>query len=246
MDDQSGSTKTLTVMGLRVYNDVLDRIPIAGPPRVIATISPNSYGMATKNSAFGNALRSADYLVLDGVYFGLAAILLQGQRLRINNGPMVFRNLMQRLDRTHGRAFFLGSSTVTLQKIKTNAAIEYPNVTVGSFSPPFVKEFTEEQHAEMVAKVCGFGPDVLFVGMTAPKQELWAHRNASALPSGLVASIGAVFDWYAGNEKDIAPIWWRLHLGWLIRTIRRPEILRRYPNILIFFRDLMMTIMRLK
>lgn len=237
---------TVSVMGYRVWNRGLDVIPVSHPARVIATISPNSYGMATRIPAFRSALQEADYLVLDGVYFGLSSILLHGRRVRINNGPSVFSHFMQRLDKLGGKVFFLGSTPETLSRIQDRAAREYPRVKTLAFSPPFVADFTAEDDRMMIDAINAFRPDVVFVAMTAPKQELWARRNRTYVQAGLIASIGAVFDWYAGNEKEIAPIWWRLHLGWLIRTIRRPEILRRYPNIFIFFRDLALTILHLK
>jgi len=229
---------TVEVLGYDVFNDVLDSIAIDKPTRVIATISPNSYGIASGNAEFRAALRDADYLVLDGAYFGLGGLLLKGERIRINNGPAVFRNLMERMDRAGGRVFFLGSSEATLARIRERAARDYPRIAVGSFSPPYLPQFSESDVQRMLDAITSFRPDVVFVGMTAPKQEIWAFRNGRKTDAALVASIGAVFDWYAGNEREIAPIWWRFRLAWLIRTIRRPEILRRYPAIGIFFRDL--------
>jgi N-acetylglucosaminyldiphosphoundecaprenol N-acetyl-beta-D-mannosaminyltransferase len=82
--------------------------------------------------------------------------------------------------------------------------------------------------------------------MTCPKQEKWAYEHKAKVNAGLICCIGAVFDWYAGNEKTIAPIWWKLRLGWLIRTINRPEILKRYPNIGVFFWHLLLAIIGIK
>ena len=80
-----------------------------------------------------------------------------------------------------------------------------------------------------------FQPDIVFVGMTCPKQEKWSYDIKDELNTRLICSVGAVFDWYAGNLKEIKPIWWKLRLAWLKRTFDRPEILKRYPNIFIFF-----------
>lgn len=236
----------VTTFGYRVYNQDCDDIPIEGPPRIVSTISPNSYGIATRDPGFREALQNADYLVLDGVYFGLAALLLQGRKTRINNGPKLFASLLRRLNDIRGRAFFLGSTETTLDKIRQRLARECPNIAVETYSPPFKPEFSAEEDAEMVAAINAFRPQVVFVGMTAPKQEKWAFRHRDRLDTSLIASVGAVFDWYAGNEAEISPIWWKLHLGWLIRTIRRPEILRRYPNIGIYFWHLLLALVRLK
>jgi N-acetylglucosaminyldiphosphoundecaprenol N-acetyl-beta-D-mannosaminyltransferase len=234
------------VFGFQVFSDDLAKIPLRHPCATVSTISPNSYGISTRDPEFRRALRDADYLMLDGVYFALGSILLHGRGIRPNQGPDLFTFFMHSLNERHGRAFFLGSTPATLEKIRTRAAVDYPAVTVGSHSPPFKAHFEDQDNHVMVEKINAFGPDVVFVGMTAPKQEKWAHRHRERLSAKLVICIGAVFDWYAGNEKPVEPIWWRLRLGWLIRTIRRPEILRRYPSILIFFWHLALALARVR
>ncbi len=238
--------RRVSTFGYRVFDDHCDNIPLEGPPRTVATISPNSYGMATRDPEFREALQNADYLVLDGVYFGLAALLLQRKKTKINNGPTVFASVIRRLNERGGRVFFLGSTDQTLAAIRARLARECPNLTAECFSPPFKPEFSAAEEAQMAEAINAFRPDVVFVGMTAPKQEKWAWRNRDRLDTSLIVSVGAVFDWYAGNEPEIAPIWWKLHLGWLIRTIRRPEILKRYPNIGIFFWHLLLALLGLK
>lgn len=221
----------VSAMGFRVYNDELSRIPLVRPCSTVQTISPISYGMAQDDSRFREALENADWLCLDGVYFGLAGLILEGRRTKPNQGPDIFDHFMDRLQSAKGRAFFLGASERTLDKIKDRAARHYPDVAVGTYSPPFKPEFDAADNDRMIDAVNAFRPDVLFLGMTAPKQEKWAHAHRDRLDACVVASIGGVFDWYAGNRKEIAPIWWKLRLAWLIRTIDRPELLKRYPMI---------------
>lgn len=240
------SAKCVEVFGFRVFSDDLDKIPLRHPCATVSTISPNSYGLTTRDPQFRRALQQADYLVLDGVYFALASLLLQGRGIRPNQGPDVFAFFMRKLEVLQGRAFFLGSSPQTLDKIHRRAAADYPHVAVAGYSPPFKAEFDAQDNRLMLERINGFAPDVVFVGMTAPKQEKWAHRHCRELNAKLVISIGAVFDWYAGNEKPVEPIWWKLRLGWLVRTIRRPEILKRYPSIFIFFWHLALAVLRLK
>ena len=234
------------VFGLSVFSDDLAKIPLTPPCSTIATISPNSYGISTKDPEFRAALVEADYLVLDGVYFGLASILLQGTVIRANQGPHVFSFFIRKLNAMNGRAFFLGSSEETLRKIKLRAAAEYPNVRTECFSPPFKREFDDNDNRQMLDRINAFAPDIVFVGMTAPKQEKWAHKHRDLIGAKLAVSIGGVFDWYAGSEKEVAAIWWKLKLGWLIRTIRRPEILKRYPAIFVFFCHLVLALFGIK
>ena len=242
--DSGESMNFIDSFGLRVFSDTLSKIPSEGKrSRVLNTISPNSYGISTKDPVFHESLKQSDYLVLDGVYFALASILLNRKNIKKNQGLDVFHHFMDRVNRNRGRVFFLGSSQQTLELMRERAAIDFPGTTVAFYSPPYKPEFSEEDNRQMVEAVNSFEPDVVFVGMTCPKQEKWAFLNKSRLQAGLICCVGAVFDWYAGNEKTIAPLWWKLRLAWLIRTIHRPEILKRYPNIGIFFWHLILAIL---
>ena len=242
------SVNFVDVMGFKVFSDRLEKISLGGREGclLINTISPNSYGISTKDADFSLALKNSDYLVLDGVYFGLSSFFLLGKTIKKNQGPDVFRFFMQRMNEIHGKVFFLGSSNETLIKIRNKAKNEFPNIQIQYFSPPFKDVFDNHDDIRIVEAINSFSPDLLFVGMTCPKQEKWAFKNRSNINASLICCIGAVFDWYAGNQKNIHPIWWKLRLGWFKRTIDRPEILLRYPSIGIFFRDLFLFIIRLK
>lgn len=75
----------IEVMGFNVYNNNLDDImPKKGEVVVINTISPNSYGITTRDDVFREALKASDFLVLDGVYFALASVLKNGKLIKKN------------------------------------------------------------------------------------------------------------------------------------------------------------------
>jgi len=236
-------TKKILCMGFTVFDDELANIERKAYPQLINTISPNSYGISTKDALFRESLKKCDHLVLDGVYFALSSIFLNGKNIKKNQGPDVFNHFMHRINTQGGKVFFLGSTDSILEKILEKAAVEFRNITVATYSPPYKPEFTEADNREMVNTINAFQPDVVFIGMTCPKQEKWGFVHKEQLNTGFICCIGAVFDWYAGNQKEIAPIWWKLRLAWLVRTIHRPEILRRYPNIGIFFYHLMLAIL---
>lgn len=245
MEDLINYTYT---MGFKVFSDDLSKISLHdGGCRVINTISPNSYGITAKDLEFDRALKFTDYLVLDGVYFALASIFLNGKNIHRNQGPDVFDHFIKRLHKQKGKAFFLGSTENTLAKIKVNAKRDYPNIKVETYSPPFKVEFAGKDNQVMVDKINAFEPDILFVGLTCPKQEKWAIKHRDRLNAGLVICIGNVFDWYAGTQKAVHPVWYKLRMGWLIRIFLRPEIFRRnIGNQMKFFWDLILIFFRLK
>jgi N-acetylglucosaminyldiphosphoundecaprenol N-acetyl-beta-D-mannosaminyltransferase len=239
--------KTIVTMGFSIFSSNLGEIELnTGQTKLLNTISPNSYGISTKDKAFREALKYSDYLVLDGVYFALSSIMLQGKNIKKNQGPDVFYHFMDRMNKQNGKVFFLGAAEKTLVKIKDRAKNDYPNIRIGAFSPPFKDDFTDAENKLMIETINNFSPDVLFVGMTCPKQEKWSYQNKKQINTKIICSVGAVFDWYAGNQKEINPWWWKLRLAWLKRTIDRPEILKRYPNIGLFFLHLFLAIIGIK
>ena len=74
------------------------------------------------------------------------------------------------------KAMFLGSTDSVLKKIQVRAGVEFPNVKVYTYSPPYKEEFTEGDNAAIFDTINAVHPEVLFVGMTAPKQEKWAYK----------------------------------------------------------------------
>jgi len=136
---------------------------------------------------------------------------------------------MERLQKVAGRCFFLGSSESTLAKIKKRTALEYPNVLVQTYSPPYKSVFSIEDNSSMIEAINAFHTDVLFVGLTAPKQEKWAYSHFDQLEVGHVCCIGAVFDFYAGTVNR-APQWMiKIGLEWFYRLVKEPRRMwRRY------------------
>ncbi len=86
-----------------------------------------------------------------------------------------------------------------------------------------------------------FSPDVLFVGMTAPKQEKWLHEFKDRLNFDVASSIGAVFDFYVGTVKRPSKIWIKLHLEWLPRLLKEPKRLwrRNFISTPLFFFEIL-------
>jgi N-acetylglucosaminyldiphosphoundecaprenol N-acetyl-beta-D-mannosaminyltransferase len=116
-----------------------------------------------------------------------------------------------------------------LAAIKKRMSKEYPKIKVGVYSPPFKSEFTAEEDAEMINAVNTFNPDVLFIGMTAPKQEKWAHLYKNQLEATIICPIGAVFDFYAETIARPSEFWINLGLEWLVRLAKEPKrMAKRY------------------
>ncbi|HYD32271.1 MAG TPA: WecB/TagA/CpsF family glycosyltransferase [Azospirillaceae bacterium] len=197
--------------------------------RYMACANPHSLVEARRDTAFASALRQADILLPDGTGIILAARLLGRPLHERVAGFEFFQGLSERAERHGGLSyFFLGSTDEVLSLITHRLARDFPSIRVaGTYSPPFRDQFTDEDNEAILKAVNQSGADVLWVGMTAPKQEKWilAHRERLQVP--FCGAIGAVFDFYAGTRKR-APRWiCRLGLEWLPRLLREPARLWR-------------------
>ena len=125
---------------------------------------------------------------------------------------------------------FMGSSEKVLDLIVKRAAEVYPHLKIVTYSPPYKPEFSEEDNKAIVEAINAADPDLLWIGMTAPKQEKWTYSHWNELNIHChVGTIGAVFDFFAGTVER-APIWWQRHgLEWLYRLLKEPKRMwRRY------------------
>lgn len=196
---------------------------------LISTLNAHCYNLTQTDDIYHQALLNSDIIIPDGVGVTWALKWLTGQKIHKVAGADLFFYEMNRLQQMEGKCFFLGSTKSILQKIEEKAKREYPAITLKTYSPPYKQEFSEEDNKYMMNAINGFQPDVLFVGMTAPKQEKWAHKHYEKLQVGHICCIGAVFDFYAGSIPR-APQW-MIHLGleWFYRLVREPNRMwRRY------------------
>lgn len=199
---------------------------------LINTINAHSYNTALKDPLFAEALQKGDVLVPDG-----ASIVMACRWLKAKSQPTeriagwdLFELEMERLNRKGGKCFFMGSSEKVLGLIREKAARVYPNITVETYSPPYKPEFSEEDNRAIIDAINAAKPDLLWIGMTAPKQEKWTYTHWNELDIDChCGNIGAVFDFFAGTVER-APKWWQEHsLEWLYRLMKEPKRMwRRY------------------
>ena len=205
---------------------------------LINTIYAYSYVVAQEDGFFSEALQKCDYLMPDG-----ASIVKACRWLKAKSQPKeriagwdLFAFEMERLegrckrDDVRRKVMFLGSSEKVLSLIRERATVDYPHLEIVTYSPPYKSEFSDEDNQAMIQAVNTANPDLLWIGMTAPKQEKWTYQHWNELNIHChCGTIGAVFDFYAGTARR-APIWWQKHsLEWLFRLLIEPRRMwRRY------------------
>lgn len=210
-----------------IYNKSL--LKLKKSKALITTINAHCYNITLTDKYYQEALLNSDVLIPDGISIVFALRWLTGKKIKKIAGEDLFFYELKRLQNVRGKCFFLGSTDATLEKIKERIEKEYSAIQIQTYSPPYKPEFSNDDNFKMLDAINSFQPDVLMIGMTAPKQEKWAYLHFNQLQVGHICCIGAVFDFYAGTISR-APQWMiKLGLEWFYRLIKEPRRLwRRY------------------
>lgn len=138
--------------------------------------------------------------------------------------PEIFR-----ISREKGyRHYFYGSTEETLEKLRIKLKEKYPYLKIaGAYAPPF-RPLSKEEDNQMIHRINEAKPDFIWVGLGAPKQEIWMNAHMDQV-SGIMIGVGAAFDFSAGTVKR-APKWMQeLCLEWLYRILQDPvRLIPRY------------------
>ncbi|WP_417558831.1 WecB/TagA/CpsF family glycosyltransferase [Mesoflavibacter zeaxanthinifaciens] len=221
--------KSVKIKEYNIYASDINSLTVEKDKKTIVnTINAHSYIVAKNDSKFKKALVSSDILLPDGEGVVLMAKKLKGEKIKKIAGADIHDYLLDLSEKRGLKCFYLGASQETLDIIKNKQTQKYKNVTFGFYSPPFKPVFSNEDNVQMVSKINAFKPDVLFVGMTAPKQEKWVFDNKENIDANIICSIGAVFDFIAETKKR-APQWViNLKMEWLYRSFTAWRLTKRY------------------
>ncbi len=143
-------------------------------------------------------------------------------------GPSYMEEIFKFSAENGWRHYFYGSTVETLALLEQMLSETYPGVQIaGLFSPPF-RALTEEENAKIVEEINASSPDFVWIGLGAPKQEVWMAKHKGRV-SGFMVGVGAGFDYHAGNIQR-APQWMQDHnLEWVYRLAQDPKRLyKRY------------------
>jgi N-acetylglucosaminyldiphosphoundecaprenol N-acetyl-beta-D-mannosaminyltransferase len=144
-------------------------------------------------------------------------------------GPDLMLQLAERATKRGWTSYFYGGKSGVPERLAARLAERYPGFrAVGVYSPPF-RPLTPEEDEAIVEKINAAKPDLLWIGLSTPKQERWMAAHVGRVQAPVVLGVGAAFDIHAGTLPQ-APRWMQGHgLEWLYRLIREPRRLwRRY------------------
>jgi N-acetylglucosaminyldiphosphoundecaprenol N-acetyl-beta-D-mannosaminyltransferase len=197
--------------------------------RTVAVTGMHGLMEARHDPSFKAILNSADFVVPDGmplVWFGR----LRGVKLpRRVYGPELMMRVCQQTSARGSRHFLLGGPPGVAEQLAAALTNCCPGIQLaGTCSPPF-RPLTPAEDRELVESINRAAPDIVWVGLSTPKQERWMHQHRDQLSAAVLLGVGAAFDIHSGIKKQ-APRWMRERgLEWLFRLLQEPQRLwRRY------------------
>lgn len=195
--------------------------------RYIAVTGMHGIAESWSDGRFHDALHCADLVVPDGmplVWLGR----WHGHPLKRRvYGPELMETFCRSTGSTY-RHFFYGGADGTAERLAHSLHERHGIVVVGTFAPPF-RALTADEQRYVASLIDRSSPDVLWVGLSTPKQEMWMHSNRNKLGVPVMLGVGAAFDINSGRTRQ-APAWMRENgLEWLFRLATEPRRLaRRY------------------
>lgn len=201
--------------------------------RFVVTPNVDHAVLFQENGNLRDAYDNADMVLADGHPIVWASRLI-GHRLpeRVPGSELVPRLFDSSTEEKPLRVFLLGAAEGVAARAAENMKSQWPNVqTVGVYSPPMGFEKDAAQSDIILRRIADASPDVLVVGLGAPKQEIWVNQYRDQIPATAALCVGATIDFLAG-EKKRAPVWMqRGGVEWLHRMCSEPKrLVKRYAK----------------
>lgn len=195
----------------------------------IVVANANNAILGNRMEEVRNAARCSSLTVPDGITLVLLARFYGYKLSRRVYGPELMESFCRLAAEKGYTNYFYGGTEEAIEKMRRKLLKKYPDLKIaGYYSPPF-RSLTNEETGDKIKKINDEKPDVLWVGLGCPKQEIWMYRNREKLRVPVIVGVGAAFDFYSGIKKQ-APKWMRENgLEWFFRLINEPQRLwKRY------------------
>jgi N-acetylglucosaminyldiphosphoundecaprenol N-acetyl-beta-D-mannosaminyltransferase len=215
---------TLDRAGDIVEDAVLERTKLTAAFCTVHTVVESQ-----KSSAFRDAINATDLAATDGMPLVWLCRLKGAKKARRVYGPDTMLALCERGVALGWRHYFYGGTEDELSGLVERLQRSYPGIVIaGTHSPPF-RALSDEEKQEDEERINAAEPDLVWVGLGNPRQELWMTEYRSRLDAPLILAVGAAFAFHAGKVKQ-APLWMqRSGTEWLYRFVQEPRRLwKRY------------------
>jgi N-acetylglucosaminyldiphosphoundecaprenol N-acetyl-beta-D-mannosaminyltransferase len=219
-------------------NDAVERVyewldEPHGPCRFVVTPNVDHAVLVQSNAELRAAYRDAGLVLADGWPVVAASRLLRRPLPERVAGSDLTPALFDAAKRDRPlRVYLLGAAPGVGDRAAKNIRQRWPAVeVVGVYSPPLGFERDEQENRAILDRIRTAAPDVLIVGLGAPKQELWVHRHQREIAARAALCVGATIDFLAGEKRRAPKLLQRFGLEWLHRMLSEPRrLVRRYAR----------------
>lgn len=183
-----------------------------------------------EDKEFQRVYSEAGAVVADGMPLIWASKMLGKPLKEKVSGADLFSRLGSAFEERQYRLFFLGSAEGVPEQAAMNLKATYPGINiVGCYSPTYGFEHNEEENESIVKMLTASQPDIVFVGVGAPKQEKWIYRHYTSYQAPISIGVGATFDFLSGSVKRAPDFMQKTGLEWLWRLSQEPgRLWKRY------------------
>jgi N-acetylglucosaminyldiphosphoundecaprenol N-acetyl-beta-D-mannosaminyltransferase len=183
----------------------------------------HSVVVAEKNPDFLKVCMNSDLVLADGVPIVWVSRMKESQIPVRIAGPDLMWLFLKRCAKRRFTIFLLGGENEQLLKLKSNLENANPGIQiVGTYSPPF-GVWSQEENDRIIKMVNASKADILLLGVTSPKQDIWIARHRDRLTTHVAIGFGAAFDFHSGR-KIRAPRWiQRMGMEWFFRFLQDPK-----------------------
>lgn len=224
------SLKSVDILGIQVTpvssDDILKKIDqwVRYRQQHYICLCPNySIMLSQKYPEFRKALNQATITAADGRAVAWACQFLGYCNAKQVRGTDLTRVVCQMAAQRGFSNFFYGTTDIALEKMVSNLRQQYPQLQVaGTYAPPF-RPLTTHERRETIGLINACQPDIVWIGLGAPKQELWMADHIQDLKAPVMIGVGAAFDFLSGVKTE-APRWMqKASLEWLFRLAKEPR-----------------------
>lgn len=203
-----------------VFNDFIPR-----GSSYVCFANVHSLMLAYKNPDFNKILNNSDWVAPDGRALTIYLKLFEHINQERIAGMDAFPQLIKKANELESSVYFYGSTIENLNRIKTKILSDYPKIRItGMYSPPF-RSISDEEQYEINKKINDANPDLVFVSLGCPKQEIWMASQKHNI-NACMLGVGQAFKTFSGEEKRLPPLlrnfkW--LPLEWIYRLYLEPK-----------------------
>lgn len=236
----------IPVLGIPLYNktieivvdDILHSLSVSSEKKNLRISATGAHGLveASKNPGFKKTLEHFFINLPDGMPAVWVGRIKGANQMRRCYGPDFFKYLMLASSALPVKHFFCGGKEGVADELKTACSEQFQNQQVtGTFCPPF-REMTDQEMVSLGEKITDSGAHIVWIGLSTPKQEVFAERLSHFTSTCYIITVGASFDFHTGKVKQ-APKWMQsVGLEWFFRLIIEPKRLyKRYFEIVPMF-----------